>query len=319
MSELSIIDVREATPQEWDDIWRECPYSTYSQSREWFEIWARWYRGRLTATPRIYAFSDGRKALVPLAELVCHHGLVTERTVSPGDGYGGWLSPDRLNRAHASRLCEQLMRLTNLRWRLNPHDPLLGAVNVPVTLEEEAEVVDLRGARAPASRGAEDCEVVLATTAVQWRAYHRMRRASGISWANRRDWRLLDSMYTKGSTNVRLWLAQRADVPLAGGVFLLANAHCQLWDIAVSRGLSDLGPLEGVLDAAMLDARARGDVPFDLDGVGDAAIAELARLRGSCRVLRGGRVESASPATRIVRQLSAIKRAALGSPGSSVG
>jgi hypothetical protein len=319
MSILSIIDVREATPQEWDETWGECAYATFFQSREWFEIWARWYRGRLTATPKLVVFSDGRKAMVPLAEVMCHHGLVTERTASPGNGYGGWLSLSTLGEVHAEQLSNYLLRLPNLRWRLNPHDPLLSRLSIPVTRPEHAEIVDLRWGGVPSFAENEDFEIVLATNPDHWRAYHRLHRARRWAGAHRKDWRLLDSVYSKGSADVRLWLAVRSGTAVAGGIFLLSNAHCHLWDVAVARGSGGLDPLEAVLDAAALDARARGDVPFDLDGVADVAIAELARQRGAARVIRSGRIEADSPTTRLVRRLSALRRAAMGSSSSTAG
>ena len=48
----SIIEVRAATNQEWDDLWRESANSTYFHSREWAEIWSSYTNGRVQPAPR---------------------------------------------------------------------------------------------------------------------------------------------------------------------------------------------------------------------------------------------------------------------------
>lgn len=318
MTGLSIVAVRDATPQEWDDAWDGCSYATFFQSREWFEIWARWYRGRLTPIPKVLVFSDGRKALVPLAELVRHHGLVKEHTTSPGDGYGGWLSLNNLGPEHAARIRDHLLGLTNLHWRLNPHDPMVPAAEVPVTDRETLEVFDLR--RLDAGMPADlDGSLELATSGDHWRAYHRLRRRAKRIAGGRRDWRLLDHMYGKGSEDVRLWMVRRGTDWVAGAIFLFANAHCHVWDISVAPRLGGRNHLDALVAAAVRDAALRHAIPLAFDGMTFAAIPGSARRDGAAERLEGGRFQSASAATRLVRQLSAIKRAAIGSPRSSPG
>ena len=55
-----------ASPEQWDEAWGTCATATYSQSRDWSEVWEEASGGRYTAAAHRLVFSDGLAVVVPL-------------------------------------------------------------------------------------------------------------------------------------------------------------------------------------------------------------------------------------------------------------
>src|SRR4030095_5310926 len=117
---ISIVDIRSASPVEWDEIWNLCEYATYYHSRKWAEIWNIYTLGAMRPDPKLVTFEDGKKALLPISCETRNKGLVKNYISSPAGTYGGWISSDRLTLDHAVRLSNFLTNtLGNLYWRIN--------------------------------------------------------------------------------------------------------------------------------------------------------------------------------------------------------
>lgn len=58
---LTIIETWTPSSEEWDNMWNNCPYSTYFHGREWAEIWADYTHGKIAPDPLGITISDGKK------------------------------------------------------------------------------------------------------------------------------------------------------------------------------------------------------------------------------------------------------------------
>lgn len=246
---LNIIKVREASPEEWDEVWRNCSYATYFHSREWAEIWNIYSGGRFRPEPRLVLFSDGQKALIPFSS--CNRGwlgLAKDYISSPTEAYGGWISNDSLSLEHAKLLADYLLgKYRNLFWRLNPFDENSSRIGIKptdkvtlaVNLSAGFSVVinryDKENTRAISKAQEYGITVRHASTIQDWQEYFKAYQDSLARWGDhveaeyKYDWSLFADMYARHSANIRLWLAMYKDRVVSGAICFYANKHVAYW------------------------------------------------------------------------------------------
>ncbi len=141
---LSIINVRLATSQEWDEFWEGCDYSTYFHSREWVAIWQKYVDRKLRPAGQLITFSDKRTVLLPFSSRNHLLGFIKQYYSSPGGTYGGWLSFHTLTEEHGIILNNYIhTHYKNLFWRLNPYDPIVKNIRANISKIDTTQALNL--------------------------------------------------------------------------------------------------------------------------------------------------------------------------------
>jgi hypothetical protein len=285
---LRIEKISAATSAEWDLAWRGCDYATYFHSREWSEIWAECSGGRMTPSPLLVSFSDGARALLPLAKQKSVKNLVTSYISSPGTTYGGWISAETLGAEHASLLVSYMSEnLGNLNWRLNPYDRLPGMLSLPAQVQDETHAVDLsvgieeirlrwkksssvdRKARKALKEGV---SVRPAGSLDEWLAYYDVYLDSLNRWGenatSRYDWELFEEISRRNSKEVKLWLSFYDGKVIAGALCFYAKRHAVYWHGAALQEYFNLRAVNLLMCQAIEDACLTGYSWFDFNPSG---------------------------------------------------
>lgn len=287
---LSLVEVRRATSDEWDLIWRECEYATYFHSREWAEIWGAYSKGGMIPEPKLVSFSDGKKVLLPLTVQQSRRGFGKTYYSSPGGTYGGWLSSERLHEAHAALLVSVLGHMAgNLIWRSNPYDELvLQTVSKIKTEYDETDTLHLAddfesllkawtkghvsAARKAQKAGVAGVKVLQAATLEEWYAYFQVYEDSLHRWGEKAtskyEWTLFEEMHRRKSPNIRLWLAVYQDNIIAGALCFYSSKHAVYWHGAALEEHFHLRPVNLLMFEAIKDACERGLMWFDFNPSG---------------------------------------------------
>jgi hypothetical protein len=251
---VSIASVSPASFSEWDMIWNECSYSTYFHSREWAEIWSKYTRGKMSLTPFLILFSDGKKALLPFSCLQ-REGLSpilvgTRRLYvsSPECTYGGWLSADNLDGDHAILLLNLIKKkFGNLLWRLNPYDDVVLKSGMRISDEGETQAINLeqgfdtvvsnmsKGHRSAVKQAIRSgVSVRIATSIEDWQNYYRVYETSVDRWGDRLlgvkySWDLFHEIFKRNSSYVELWLSVYQGKIISGALCFHSKRHYVYW------------------------------------------------------------------------------------------
>lgn len=278
---LTITSIRLASDSEWDSCWHDCDHATWFQSREWTELWCALAEIKSRPQPRAIRFSDGKTAVVPMLAATAHKGLVKTHCMSPGGGYGGWLSTDALEIGHATCLSRSLLDLGNVEWLTNPFDPLVLASGMlsgrmqytdAVALHEGMDSVVRRwtkGHRSAVQKAARAGVAVRRAESIDdWRSYHALYRHSVRRWGesatSNHPLKLFEALYNLNSSNVVLWLATVEHEVVAGAVCLYAGRQVSYWHGAALDSHFHVRPVNLLLHAAIADACSCGKHWFDL-------------------------------------------------------
>lgn len=279
----SIQDVREATDEEWDRIWKQCTYATYFHSREWSLIWNKHSNGKIVPSPHIIRFSDGKLALVPLS---IKKGFLKTCLSSPAGTFGGWISTDNLEIEHTALLTNYLLRRNSaVHWRLNPYYPMYDAIKVLHCREDVTHSLDLRrglnhifkgwtkGHRSAAAKAKrEGVTSRLANSEADWKEYYLMYEDSLLRWganaSSRYSWRLFDIIRNAKSHNIKLWLADFKGRSIAGALCFYASTHVVYWHGAALAEHFSLRPVHLLMCDIIKNATEAGYWWFDFNPSG---------------------------------------------------
>ena len=295
---ISIMNIRPATADEWDALWQQCDYATYFQSREWADIWNIYTKGEIRPEPKLVLFSDGNKALLSLSSRRFFKGLTKQYLFSPAGTFGGWISGDRLDSNHAqlltNYLCEKLGG--NLVWRLNPYDKLVQQVKIEQKKEDYTYALDIsngfeavyekwskggwKKGSSSASRTAakarkaerDGVSIRVAKAKEDWEEYYQVYQDSLQRWGNaatsKYEWELFDSMYQMNSPNIKLWLGIYENKIIVGEICFYATNHAVTWHGAALRDFFKLHGRNLLIYELVKDASERGYSWFDFNPSG---------------------------------------------------
>ena len=240
---LSIINVRKATPNEWDNIWSNCDYATYFHSREWAEIWQRYTHNNMRPEPRLIEFSDGSNVLLPFSSQGIMRNLAKQYISSPAGNFGGWLSINTLTEEQAKLLYKYIItNYHNFTWMLNPYDKSIHRMNIDVSTKINTRALNLECSfediykgwtkgHASAARKARKAGVQIqnAQSSEAWESYYDIYENSlkrwGDSASSRYKWKLFEIMSRLSSPNIKLWLAIFENKMVAGALCFYAKRH----------------------------------------------------------------------------------------------
>lgn len=285
---ISIDKISKASPQEWDEIWSACEYATYFHSREWAEIWRTYTCGQIRPAASMIYFSDGKKALLPLS---CQKtGRWPRRKYmylsSPAGTFGGWLSNDNIEAGHARLLGSYLAEeLGSLTWRFNPYDKLAIEAGVTPTKEDETHAIELtagfdaifrgwtKGHRSASKKArTEGVEIRCANSPEDWDAYFVAYEDSLQRWGNKASSRyeksLFDSMQSRHSPNISLWLAIYKDQVIAGSLCFYSKRHVVYWHGAALEEYFKLRPANLLIYEIVRGACEQNYLWFDFNPSG---------------------------------------------------
>lgn len=287
---ISITNVRPASLSEWDMIWRECDYSTYFHSREWAEIWSCYTKRKMSLTPFLVMFSDGKRALLPFSCLT-EEGVIpilmgTRRLYisSPECTYGGWISTDKLDNNHAILLLNLVKKkFNNLFWRMNPYDDIALKSGVSISDEGETHAINLeKGFDIIASNMSRDhrravkkaiqngVSVRISSSIEDWVDYYQVYEATVSRWGNRLlgdkySWELFHDIFRRHSPNIELWLATYQDKVISGALFFHSKKHFVDWHSAAIETYFNLKPVNLLLYEVIKNACEKGYTWFDFN------------------------------------------------------
>jgi len=318
-------DTNLATSVEWDRIWHECGYATYFHSREWAETWRDYTHGKMCPEPKLIAFNDGVRALLPLSCERIFKGLAKRYVSSPAGTFGGWISTDNLSRAHVCRLTDILMSYSNIVWRINPYNNLTSEINIAGMKADGTRVIDLelgfdgvvknwsKGHYAAVTQARKAGVVVrLAETLQDWHLYYDAYidsiRRWGSSASSRYTLDLFDLLFNRHSPYVKLWLAMYEDKVISGALCFYSRKHVVYWHGATIEKYFSFRPTNLLMYEAILDACNRGYRWFDFNPSGGHEGAEAFKKSFGCEVKACGVYVRESCMVKAARKVSTLAR-----------
>lgn len=287
---LTIVDTWTPSSEEWDNMWQNCPYSTYFHSREWAEIWAVYTGGKINPDPLGITISDGTKVILPFSRERIFKGLAKRYISSPAGTFGGWLSDRPLNVFQQTLLIKFVVNhYENLVWRFNPYEKILCKPGFGCITLDETHVLNLslgfeeiyrswtkghssaaRKARKARKAGV---EISLAESMEDWENYFRVYEDSLIRWGEKKtstySWHLFKEFFQRSSPNIKLWLAKYDGLIIAGALCFYSSSHAVYWHGAVLSTYFELRPVNLLMYEVIRDAADHGFKWFDFNPSGD--------------------------------------------------
>lgn len=323
---MSIERVRLADSAEWDEIWKNCDYSTFFHSREWAEICSEYSNGSLRPKPMLVVFSDKKKALLPFSCARKLKGLVTNIVSSPMGTYGGWISTDDLSVPHAVLLCEYLtVKLKNLQLRLNPYDEIALRSGIKFNKYDETHALSLvcgfdeifagwtKGHSSAARKARkEGVRIRIGSTLDDWQAYCQVYLDTLRRWGDRASSsyseHLFLQMFQKRSSNIKLWLAFYEDKVVAGAVCFYAGRHAVYWHGAALEETFKLRPVNLLMYEVIKDACENGYEWFDFNPSGGHPGVVAFKKSFGARPLPCPVIITQSGWSKLIRRIAARQR-----------
>lgn len=322
---VEIREITDAGHEEWTRVWSSCDHATFFQSPTWARVWSAYTRGRIRPRPRRVTFSDGKGAVLPLSVRRTMGGLIARHESSIAGTFGGWITADALEGAHARVLASYLRgRVPNLTWRINPFDPHAAAVvkgfepddTQALVLETDFETIFRtwsKGHRAAVKQAErEGVSVRPAQSTEDWRAYYAAYEDSIRRWGGAAsivyEWELFDQLSRCESEQVRLWLAVHDDRVIAGALCLYARRHVSYWHGAALADDFKRRPVNLLLFEAIRDACARGYHWFDFNPSGDNEGVRSFKSSFGTRSFASGVVRTETALARAARRIAGMVR-----------
>jgi len=287
-SHVSIKNIRPASISEWTSIWKQCEYATYFQSVEWAEIWHAYTKGKIRLSPFLITFSDGNKAILPLAYKKIFKGLVKLFVLSVEDTYGGWLSADQLDSRHAVLLVNFIkQKFGNLVWRLNPYDQNVSRIAIPTNWDDETHVINLasgdfnsvyasmsKHTRQAIKRANKNGIIArLASQPSDWRDYYKAYQDNLARWGDKLlgekyEWSFFKELFQRNSPNIKLWLATLNENVIGGVLCFSSKTHVVEWHSSVMNAYYKLGVVDLLICEIIKDSIRKGYIWFDFNPSG---------------------------------------------------
>jgi hypothetical protein len=243
-----IVEIRNATAEEWDSIAHAAKSTIYFQTREWFDLWAS-YAGFISE-PKLIRMRGNRMVLLPLAKKKFFNGMVATHFLAP-KGMGGFIGCESLAEDEFSELFKIIRRYKMIYCSFNPYDCFNRYCVDYFNGSEFTQALDLssgfrgvikkwsKGHYSAAMKGFRDgITIEQARDKDQWREYYELYKDNLARWGNFAtnvySWRLFDLMSESNSGNIKLWLAHYERKIIAGSICLYFKDHVAYWHSATS-------------------------------------------------------------------------------------
>jgi hypothetical protein len=291
----TILNVRNATNDEWDEMWQFCKYATYYHSREWAEIWQTYTSGAVIPVPKIIEFSDGVKVLLPVmsqnyyGKIIKRYGLVGPPS-EVNAKYGNWLATDALTDVHITWLTDFILtKYNNLIWQLNPYDGNSEKVSVnsryirrksfiwymiDLTKGEDRILSDMKqNCRNKISQALNyKLRVRESTCLDDWKQYYKLYQSTLSRWGEKVlyvfDWKFFELLYSRYNQHAKLWLTWYNDIPVSGCICFYSNRSIFLFQSASMSEYRYLRPVNLEKYILIKDGIAKGLRWLDLGTAG---------------------------------------------------
>jgi len=240
---VNIVNVTNASDDEWDEIWRYSEVGTYYHSREWTEIWQLYSNNRVKSLPKLILFSDGKKVVLPIMLQNYYCGFIKRFGITgpPSEvkvKYGNWLTSDKLANDHIKLLLNYLTdNYRNLVWRLNPFDEDSKKINVhskyirrkpffvymiDLTRGEDYIFANMKqSCRNKIKQGIKNNLIVKEGVELQdWVHYYSIYQDTINRWGGKTlymfGWEFFELLYKKCSNYIKLWTTLYDNKPISG-------------------------------------------------------------------------------------------------------
>lgn len=247
--------IKKASKEEWDELVEKDLFSTYSQTREWYEIWSE-YTG-LHISTKLILFKNGKKVLLPLAYSKYLKGILKTYFSSP-NGFGGFITNELLNNEERKILFNILNNFNSLMLINNPFNDILEHFK-GWTKEDFTQIINLeqgfevifkkwrKGHICDVKKGMNaGLTIVEAKSLDEWKDYFHVYQDSIIRWgdtaSSNYSLNLFEIMYKKNSPKIKLWLAKDNNKIISGALCFYHNKHVCYWHGA---GLKEYFHLHG--------------------------------------------------------------------------
>jgi lipid II:glycine glycyltransferase (peptidoglycan interpeptide bridge formation enzyme) len=255
----TILNVRDATNDEWDEMWQSCDYATYYHSREWAEIWQSYTNGTIQPAPKMVIFSDDIKVVLPITRQN-YYGRIIKRfgLVGPPSEvkvqYGNWLTNYTLTDEHIALLSNYLIdNYRNLVWRLNPFDEHSKKVSVSSKYIRRKPfvtyMIDLtrgidyiysnlkKSCRNQIKQGIKNKLVISeGTDIIHWKEYYEIYLDTVKKWGSKAlytlDWKIFELLFKTYNRHNKLWLTWYNNIPIAGCICFYSHRKILIWHSA---------------------------------------------------------------------------------------
>lgn len=280
-----VLRARQATLEEWDSAWAECPWASYFQSTAWARVWERWRRERYRARALSLQLDDGVSVVLPMVIERRIGGLLNVARLSVGDTYGGWLCGRELSRTHADAIISWARdALGNMTWVMSPYDPInqggghaggRSHTTLAIDLAEGFDALRARwskGHRSATSQAERmGVHVRAARDDADWEAYESCYTASIARWAGSSGAPpvgLIRSLAHEPADTVTLLVAEAGGSVVAGAVLMNDRRVTTYWHAAsLPDGLRLRAPTL-IVQEAIRTAASSGRAIFDMGGSG---------------------------------------------------
>jgi hypothetical protein len=256
---IKIINVRNATSDEWDIFWNSCQTATYYHSREWAEVWQEYTNNRISPVPKMITFSDDVTVLLPFSKQKYYRGLINRYSLTGPPAlalpyYGSWITNDKLTDDHVRVLSDYLLNTyRNLAWRLNPYDSTSEKITIASKYSKRRSLVtytiDLsQGEEKIYSNFKKSCRnqikqslknnltITEGTDISHWRKYYDIYcdtiRRWGAKTIYKLDWRIFEILFNKNNPAIKLWIVWYEGKAIAGDICFYSHGKIISWHIA---------------------------------------------------------------------------------------
>jgi len=320
-----IIDVTEATDDQWLLTCQKCEYATYFHTPQWVDLFSKYSKGRIYPRIKKITFNDNLSAIVPLVCVDFIFGAIKAYQSAPAGTFGGWISSDNLTHAHAQALVDFMLGFSNIVWRENPYDPFLKSIAIAGAARDFTQAIDLTKsedelraatsrahAKALAKARREGVFVTEAQGIDDWKRHFRGYERSLARWKTAGtekklnkpySWELFEAMFKAASPNVKLWCARCKGEVAASVICFYWNRHAVAWHGAALEEYFEVRPNNELYQHMIDDARENGYHWFDCNTPGGLkGVAEFKDHLGTQR-LQSRLLDKTSLARKIVRTI----------------
>lgn len=297
---LEITNIETPADEQWADIWTACPYATFFHSPSWYGVFRDYTEQQIVPEPILISFSDGKKAIFPLA---CHRvarGMVRRYLSAPASSIGGWISTDDLQTVHAQLIADYMLESYKiLIVRANPHQPAMTFQSRLPEKMDQTQILtlsqDFTSVYAKFSKRHKtyinkakrnDVTVRIADTASEWEEMYALYLETFKRWGDSATSKYRPSFFEiirdLRSPYVRLWVAEHQGRMVAG-VIMFYSKELVMYGYPASRtDAQDLRASDLMVSEIIRHACEQGFRAFDFNpSSGHQGVIEYKKRFGS--------------------------------------